>query len=433
MSWSDYATSRIADAWDTKQRKREKDLEEWVQDNPQWWAIGLATLGSTGMTVAGGFVDVLRIGEGAAEGGVWGVGKDALRVLSVATPAVKAAGAAASQFINLARLRVAVKVTGVSGPCTFQAVNNALQLTRGKSIFVTVEDLAKAVGRPMQSLKLNAKKQYVLATSIDAMVPVLRSAGATVTPVSGINSIAQVVGLAQRNRVVVFAFETVTRQVQHGKVVMKPIKHTIIAVRTMAGHVRFADYGGKLFNSIEELCSRWGQVMEPIRLFRKGGNGLSAGIVQGTSSFGPMADKLTAGAVLLIEGATVIETLENGAEIAVPLEVVAARPGGQDADPPPVVQASYEAFKRRRRGQPIGRLSPQAVESGAALAPKPHTLAGVQFRLNALGFGAGPVDGVLGPRTTRAVRAFQQAHPPLAVDGVPGPKTQERLVEACAY
>ncbi|MGZ8470141.1 MAG: hypothetical protein ACXW61_11210, partial [Gemmatirosa sp.] len=73
MSLANSAVSGIADAWDTKQRAREKDLEEWAQDNPQWWVIGLATLGSTGMTVAGGFVDVLRIGEGAAEGGVMGI------------------------------------------------------------------------------------------------------------------------------------------------------------------------------------------------------------------------------------------------------------------------------------------------------------------------------------------------------------------------
>jgi phosphohistidine swiveling domain-containing protein len=433
MSISDYAASGIADAWDRKQRAREKDLEEWVQDNPQWWAIGLATLGATGMKVAGGFVDVLRIGEGAAEGGVWGVAKDALRVLSVAGPAVKTVGFAASQFINVSKLRIAVQVSEVTGPCTFQAVNNALQLTRGKSLFVTVRDMAAAAGKPLETLKLNEQGKYILATCIDRMVPHLRAAGATVTEVSGLRSVAQVVGLAQRNRVVAFAFETTVRQIKHGQVVMKPIKHSIIAVRTMSGRVRFADYNGKLFNSIEELCGRWGQVVEPIQLWRKGSQGLSGAIVQGTSSFGPIGDKLMAGVAILITGATLIETPDTGVEVAVPVKVVAARPGGADAAPTPIVEASYEAFKQRRRGQPIGRLSPQAVEAGAAMAPPVQMLTGVQFRLNALGFGAGPVDGVLGPRTTRAVRAFQRSYPPLVADGVPGARTQAKLVEICAY
>ncbi len=44
-----------------------------------------------------------------------------------------------------------------------------------------------------------------------------------------------------------------------------------------------------------------------------------------------------------------------------------------------------------------------------ALAPVTH-VAGVQARLNHLNFFAGAVDGVHGPRTTAALRAFQAAH-----------------------
>jgi peptidoglycan hydrolase-like protein with peptidoglycan-binding domain len=61
----------------------------------------------------------------------------------------------------------------------------------------------------------------------------------------------------------------------------------------------------------------------------------------------------------------------------------------------------------------------------------------VQWRLNALGLGAGPVDGNMGPRTGAAVVRFQREQTkggtPLAIDGIPGPLTQKRLVEVLGY
>lgn len=46
----------------------------------------------------------------------------------------------------------------------------------------------------------------------------------------------------------------------------------------------------------------------------------------------------------------------------------------------------------------------------------------IQTRLKAAGFDPGPIDGVMGPRTRAAIRAFQQAKG-LTVDGVVGPQT----------
>jgi len=53
---------------------------------------------------------------------------------------------------------------------------------------------------------------------------------------------------------------------------------------------------------------------------------------------------------------------------------------------------------------------------------------GIQARLNNLGFDCGEVDGLIGPVTEAAVRAFQELHK-LVVDGIPGPKTQAKLKE----
>jgi N-acetylmuramoyl-L-alanine amidase len=53
---------------------------------------------------------------------------------------------------------------------------------------------------------------------------------------------------------------------------------------------------------------------------------------------------------------------------------------------------------------------------------------GIQGRLNNLGFDCGEVDGIIGPQTEAAVRAFQDEHS-LEADGIPGPKTQAKLKE----
>lgn len=55
----------------------------------------------------------------------------------------------------------------------------------------------------------------------------------------------------------------------------------------------------------------------------------------------------------------------------------------------------------------------------------PDVLA-VQQQLAALGYAAGACDGIYGPTTAAAVRAFQRDHE-LAVDGIVGPLTREAI------
>lgn len=51
----------------------------------------------------------------------------------------------------------------------------------------------------------------------------------------------------------------------------------------------------------------------------------------------------------------------------------------------------------------------------------------VQARLSELGYDPGAIDGLFGPNTRRAIRTFQANNPPLAVDGLAGIDTWNRL------
>lgn len=156
---------------------------------------------------------------------------------------------------------------------------------------------------------------------------------------------------------------------------------------------------------------------------------------------GEYGRRLQPGAGLVLAGMQAVETDENGLDLAFPAAMVTVNAPAQSNDASAqVVTESFENFVQRKAGGPLKvtrpkrgplMMDPVETKAGEGSAPRSNWLTGVQFHLNHLGFGAGPVDGVLGPLTKRAVSALQSHYPLLMVDSMPGPRTQAQLFEVC--
>jgi len=84
-----WAASDIASWWDEQHRNSKRELDEFVDEHPNWFGVIVAGNIATAMDLGAGLVDVLRLGEGAAEGGLKGVAQDGLRLLQLAPAARK--------------------------------------------------------------------------------------------------------------------------------------------------------------------------------------------------------------------------------------------------------------------------------------------------------------------------------------------------------
>jgi RHS repeat-associated protein len=73
----------VARKWEKLARETESALEEWVGENPSMLKTLTATALMTAVDLGAGTVDALRLGEGAAEGGLAGVGNDVLRAVDI--------------------------------------------------------------------------------------------------------------------------------------------------------------------------------------------------------------------------------------------------------------------------------------------------------------------------------------------------------------
>ena len=81
---------------------------------------------------------------------------------------------------------------------------------------------------------------------------------------------------------------------------------------------------------------------------------------------------------------------------------------------------------RTARGVAFASLLAALAAATAMPADAGRQTPGLQVALKSRGLYAGPIDGIAGPMTRRAIRVFQKRNG-LLVDGVPGPRTRAKL------
>jgi hypothetical protein len=141
--------SDIADWWDKQHAISKKALDEFVDENPGVFGVVVATAVATAMDVGKGTVDVLRLGEGVAEGTVGGITQDVLRALSIAGTVGKGAKII-KEVVSKSRMMKLIVDPG-GGRCAYVSASQALRQT-GQKAFASVDDLAKELGMSLDEM-----------------------------------------------------------------------------------------------------------------------------------------------------------------------------------------------------------------------------------------------------------------------------------------
>jgi hypothetical protein len=158
-----------------------RSLGEFVDAHPNFFAVVVATTAQTvieaPMAIGSGFVDMLNLGKGAAEGG-WGFLQDGLRLVGVVTTAARGAQMAITQVLAAGRL----------GNCAWIAAAKALMQT-GTRPFCLVGDLARAAGA----------RGTAGVQSVQDLLPVLQKVGANVRMLNQPSNVVELIGATQKN------------------------------------------------------------------------------------------------------------------------------------------------------------------------------------------------------------------------------------------
>jgi hypothetical protein len=149
IGWLMRTASDIADWWDRQHSISKQALDDFVDENPGVFGIVIATAVATAMDVGKGTVDVLRLGEGVAEGTAGGITQDVLRTLSIVGTVGKGAKII-KEVVSRSRMMKLIVDPG-GGRCAYISSTQALRQT-GQKAFASVEDLAKELGMSLDEM-----------------------------------------------------------------------------------------------------------------------------------------------------------------------------------------------------------------------------------------------------------------------------------------
>lgn len=145
--------SECADWWEKRNKEYHEELEQYVLENPGYFAVFVATAKATaadfGTTM---WVDLARLGEGAAEGSVKGIVQDVFRVLNFVPEAKVLSGSKTllSRAVQLvSNFLVWRRITGSA--CVPIAIAQVFQ-RGGHGIGVTLAGIAKGLGTSLPDI-----------------------------------------------------------------------------------------------------------------------------------------------------------------------------------------------------------------------------------------------------------------------------------------
>jgi len=230
--------SDVADWWEENRQYAagytDRALSQYVQDNPGLFAVVVAgsaqTIVEFPMAIGAGFVDVLNLGRGAADGGL-GYLQDGLRFRSVVAPLARGGQAVLGRVL----------AAGALDNCTWIAATRALPVT-GSRPFALVRDLAKATG---------LKTSGTGGAFVDELLPLMKKLGARFRVLTTAGNMDEVVKAASSNRkgVVMFSVEWV-----HAAFNPQNVGHTLFAAWDAGLQaVRFTDRSGRVISSLTKL------------------------------------------------------------------------------------------------------------------------------------------------------------------------------------
>jgi hypothetical protein len=233
--------------WERHRRESERALDQFVIDHPNAFGVTVATAVHTSMELGAGFVDVLRIGEGARTGTAGGWARDGLRLLTVLPIGRITRLATAGRGLAAERVGIQTLIVDTlpsNGVCTSVAATQALRFTGARHLARLI-DVLEAAG-----IELGPTESRF----IRALLPALRRFGATTREIPTLSSMQ--------------ALEPTVRSVSNGRGVMLlsvrwirqglQVGHTMVAFVNSSGAFRIADRTGTVVRNLGELTNLYG-------------------------------------------------------------------------------------------------------------------------------------------------------------------------------